>query len=187
MDLAMADEMGLIEEKIEGERVYQGRILDLEVDRVRLPSGSETLREVVRHRGAAVVLPLHPDGLIVLVNQFRYPTGEVLLELPAGKIDPEESARVCAERELEEETGWRAGAIHELGAFYTTPGFSDEGLHAFVATHLRTAEDVMADPDEAIELVTLTVEDTLAAARDGTIRDAKTLAVLLLAKLQGWI
>ena len=183
----MADEMGLWEEKIGGERVYQGRILDLEVDRVRLSNGTETSREVVRHRGAAVVLPLHPDGLIVLVNQFRYPTGEVLLELPAGKLDSGESARECAARELEEETGWRAGAIHELGAFYTSPGFTDELLHAFVATHLRTAEDVMADPDEVIELVTLTVDETLAAARDGTIKDGKTLAALLLAKLQGWL
>ena len=185
--VAMADEVGLWEERIEGERVYQGKILDLEVDRVRLPSGVETTREVVRHKGAAVVLPLHPDGCVVLVNQYRYPTGEVLLELPAGKLDPGESARDCAARELEEETGWRAGAIHELGAFFTTPGFSDEILHAFVATHLEPAEDVKADPDERIEVVTLSLEEALAAAREGGIRDGKTLAVLLLAQLRGWI
>lgn len=179
--------MGLFEERIGGERVYEGKILDLEVDRVRLPSGTETSREVVRHKGAAVVLPIHSDGFLVLVNQYRYPTGEVLMELPAGKLEPGEPARDCAARELEEETGWRAGAIHELGAFFTTPGFSDEILHAFVATHLEPAEDVQTDPDEVLEVVTLSLEEALAAAREGGIRDGKTLAVLLLAQLRGWI
>jgi ADP-ribose pyrophosphatase len=183
----MIEDHVLREEKVAGERVYEGKILDLEIDRVRLPNGVETTREVVRHRGAAVVLPLLEDGLVVFVNQYRYPTGEALLELPAGKLDPDESPRACAARELEEETGWQAGAIHALGVFYTTPGFSDELLHAFVATHLTNSDEVTPDPDEAIELVNLTVEETLAAARDGTIRDGKTLAALLLAQLHGWM
>ncbi len=183
----MIDYDGLWEERVAGERVYKGAILDLDVDTVRLPNGSQTVREVVRHRGAAVILPLLEDGLVVLVNQYRYPTGDTLLELPAGKLDADESPRDCAARELEEETGWQAGAIHELGVFFSSPGFSDEELHAFVATHLRNSDEVVPDPDEAIELVTLTIEETLAAARDGTIRDGKTLAVLLLAKLRGWL
>lgn len=183
----MTENNGLWEKRLAGERVYEGKILDLEIDRVRLPNGVETTREVVRHRGAAVVLPLHEDGLVVLVNQYRYATGEALLELPAGKLDADESPRECAARELEEETGWQAGAIHPLGVFYTTPGFSDELLHAFVATHLSNSDEVTPDPDEAIELVNLTVEETLAAARDGTIRDGKTLAALLLAQLHGWV
>jgi ADP-ribose pyrophosphatase len=113
--------------------------------------------------------------------------GEVLLELPAGKLDPGEIPVECAGRELAEETGWKAVEIHELGSFFTTPGFTDEVLHAFVATPLEPAPEVAQDPDEAIEIVTMTVEEALAACRDGTIRDSKTIATLLLAQLHGWI
>ena len=176
----------LREEKTGGERIYKGRILDFEVDRVRLPSGAEAQREVVRHKGAVVVLPLHEDGRVELVRQYRYPPDEILLELPAGKLDSGEKPGECARRELAEETGWRATEIHELGSFFTTPGFSDEILHAFVATGLAPAPDVVPDPDEAIEIVTMTVDEALEACRDGRIRDSKTLAVLLLARLHGW-
>ncbi len=93
----------------------------------------------------------------------------------------------CAARELAEETGWRAGEIHDLGSFFTTPGFTDEVLHAFVATGLEPAPDIEADPDEAIEIVTMTVEEALEACRDGRIRDGKTLATFLLAQLNGYI
>jgi len=177
----------LLEKKIEGERVYEGKILDLEVDRVQLPNGTETLREVVRHKGAVVVLPLHEDRRVELVRQYRYPTETVVLELPAGKLDPGEEPVECAGRELAEETGWKLVEIHELGSFFTTPGFTDEVLHAFIATPLEPAPDVAQDPDEAIEIVTMTVEEALAACRDGTIRDSKTLATLFLAQLHGWI
>ncbi len=177
----------LREEKTSGERIYQGRILNLEVDRVRLPNGGEAEREVVRHKGAVVVLPLHENGRVELVRQYRYPPDEILLELPAGKLDSGEKPSECALRELAEETGWRAGEIHELGSFFTTPGFSDEVLHAFVATGLEPALDVEPDPDEAIEIVTMTVDETLEACRDGHIRDSKTLATLLLARLHGWL
>ena len=182
------DEVGDLREiRISGHRVYEGRILDLEVDRVLLPSGAETTREVVRHRGAVVVLPLHEDRRVELVRQYRYPMEAVLLELPAGKLDPGEEPRECAGRELAEETGWKPVEIHELGSFFTTPGFTDEVLHAFVATPLAPAPDVAQDPDEAIENVSMTVEEALRACRDGTIRDGKTIATLLLAQLHGWI
>ena len=183
----MDQDQRLREDKIAGERVYKGRILDLEIDRVRMPSGNEALREVVRHKGAVVVLPLHENGRVELVRQYRYPPDEILLELPAGKLDPGEQPRECAMRELAEETGWRAGEIHSLGSFFTTPGFSDEVLHAFVATGLEPASDVEPDPDEAIEIVTMTVDETLDACLDGRVRDCKTLAVLLLARLHGWM
>jgi len=175
------------EKKIGGECVYKGRILDLEVDRVRLPNGTETLREVVRHKGAVVVLPLHEDRKIEFVRQYRYPMGEVVLELPAGKLDPGEGPVECAGRELAEETGWKPVEIHELGSFFTTPGFTDEVLHAFIATPLVPAPEVIPDPDEAIEIVTMTVEDALDACRDGTIQDSKTIATLFLAQLHGWL
>lgn len=181
----MDQDQRLCEDKIAGERIYTGRILDLEVDRVRMPSGNEALREVVRHKGAVVVLPLHENGHVELVRQYRYPPDEILLELPAGKLDLGESPDECARRELAEETGWRATEIHELGSFYTTPGFSDEVLHAFVATGLEPAPDAKPDPDEEIEIVTMTIDELLDACRDGRIRDGKTLAVLLLAQLQG--
>jgi ADP-ribose pyrophosphatase len=177
----------LMEKKIGGERVYKGRILDLEVDRVQLPSGGECLREVIRHKGAVVVLPLHEDRRVEMVRQYRYPTGEVVLELPAGKLDPGEEPVECASRELAEETGWKPVEIRELGSFFTTPGFSDEVLYAFIATPLERAPDVVQDPDEAIEIVTMTVEEALDACRDGTIRDSKTIATLFLAQLNGLI
>ena len=121
----MGDEdSDLREEKIDGKTVYAGRILDLEVDRVLLPNGGEAFREVVRHPGAVVVLPLLPDGRVVFVRQHRYPTDEVLIELPAGKLDSGEEPSVCAGRELEEETGWRAAdhqgpglVLHHAGFF----------------------------------------------------------------------
>ena len=129
----------------------------------------------------------HGDGRVVLVKQFRYPSREILLELPAGKIDPGESPAECIGRELAEETGWRAAGIHELGSFLTTPGFSDEVLHAFVATALQPAPDITPDPDEAIEIVTMDVGEAMAACRNGQIRDGKTLATFFLAQLNGWI
>lgn len=181
------DHRELREEKIDGERVYAGRILDLEVDRVRLPNGGLALREVVRHCGAVVILPLLPDGRIVLVRQHRYPTDEVLLELPAGKLDPGESPADCARRELEEETGWRAEETRPLGCFYTSPGFTDEVLHAYLATGLESASDHTPDPDEAIEVVTMTVAEADAACVDGGIRDSKTIATLFQARLNGFI
>jgi len=177
----------LLEKKIDGKRIYEGRILDLEVDRVSLPSGGEATRELVRHKGAVVVLPLHEDRRVEFVRQHRYPTGEVLLELPAGKLDPGEEPISCAGRELAEETGWKPVEIHELGAFFTTPGFTDEVLHAFIATPLEQSPEVAQDPDEAIEIVTMTVDEALDACRDGTIRDSKTLATFLLAQLHGFI
>jgi len=183
----MGQDDRLLEQKIDGERVYEGNILDLEVDRVLLASGNEATREVVRHKGAVVVLPIHDDRRIELVRQYRYPMGEVLLELPAGKLDPGEEPMDCAARELAEETAWKPVEIHELGSFFTTPGFTDEVLHAFIATPLEPAPDIAQDPDEAIDNITMTVEEALAACRDGTIRDSKTIATLFLAQLKGWI
>jgi ADP-ribose pyrophosphatase len=184
---AMGQEDRLMEQKIDGERLYEGKILDLEVDRVLLANGSETTREVIRHKGAVVVLPLHDDGRVELVRQYRYPMQEVLLELPAGKLDPGEEPVDCAARELAEETGWKPVEMHELGSFFTTPGFSDEVLRAFIATPLEPAPEVAQDPDEAIEIVTMSVEEALEACRSGEIRDSKTIATLFLAQLHGWI
>jgi ADP-ribose pyrophosphatase len=175
------------EVRIDGEVVYDGRILRLEVDRVRLPSGREVVREVVRHRGAAVVVPVDRDGSLLLVRQFRYPTGEALLELPAGKLDGGEGAVACAGRELVEETGMAAGELVELGWFYTTPGFSDERIGVVLARDLTAVEGAELDPDEVESVVRLRLEEIFEQAADGRIRDAKTLAALLLARTRGYL
>ena len=176
------------EVRLGGERVYSGRVVTLEVDRVCLPDGSQSVREVIRHRGAAVILPILDGGRVLLVRQFRYPTGEELLELPAGTLEPGEEPRRCAARELVEETGWRAESLRDLGIFYSTPGFTDERLHAVLATGLQRVEDGPAgDADESIEVVEMDVEDVLSLARGGRIHDSKTLATILLARLQALI
>ncbi len=172
------------ETRIDGRTVYDGRILRLEVDRVRLGSGDESVREVVRHNGAVVVLPVAADGSVVLVRQYRYPTGEYLLEAPAGKLDVAgESPADCAARELTEETGLAAGSLRPLGEFYTAPGFTDELLRCFLATELRPVIGAVPDADEIEQVVRLTPAELGEAIRTNRIRDAKTLAIVLLARV----
>jgi ADP-ribose pyrophosphatase len=177
----------MAERKLDSRRLYDGHVVALEVDRVRLADGNESRREVVRHAGAAVLLPITEDGRILFVRQFRYATGEELLELPAGTLETGESPRDCAARELQEETGRRAHRLDDLGSFFSTPGFSDELLHAFVATGLEPATAARPDPDESIAVDSLGFGEALAAVRDGGIRDAKTIATLFLARLHGLI
>jgi ADP-ribose pyrophosphatase len=173
------------EERLDGDRVYSGRVVRLEVDRVRLPGGAHSVREVVRHRGAAVVLPVLDDGRVVLVRQYRYPVGEELLELPAGTLEDGEDPLECAARELAEETGYGAGTVTVLGRFYAAPGYTDEALVAVLATGLAPARGAAPDPDEIIETVTLRPDELLRLIEAGEIRDSKTLATVLLAQLHG--
>ncbi len=175
------DDGRLREERLDGEVVYDGRIVRLEVDHVRLANGHETVREVIRHSGAVVVLPLHADGSVTLVRQFRYPVGRVLLELPAGKLDrPGEEPLECARRELAEETGLKASSWRRLGSFYTTPGFTDEIIHAFAAEGVERDASATPEDDEVLEPVTLAMDELEAMAAHGEILDAKTLATLAL-------
>jgi ADP-ribose pyrophosphatase len=173
------------ESRLGGERVYSGRVVVLEVDRVGLPNGAESVREVIRHRGAAVVLPLLDDGRVVLVRQYRYPVGESLLELPAGTLEPAEDPMDCAARELAEETGFRARALSPLGRFYSAPGYTDETLHAVLATGLERTAGADPDHDEFIETELVSPGDVLRRVASGEIRDAKTIATLMLAQLHG--
>jgi len=168
------------EVRIGGRRVYEGRVVTLEVDSVRVPSGREATREVIRHLGAAVMLPIAEDGRVVFVRQFRYPTGSELLELPAGKLESGEDPAVCACRELAEEIGFSPATLKPLGCFYTAPGFTDELLWAFLATGLEQVPGFESDPDEILEVVALTPNEIRQAVRAGGIRDAKTLATLYL-------
>ncbi|NUQ00396.1 MAG: NUDIX hydrolase [Armatimonadetes bacterium] len=173
----------LRETRIDGERVYDGQVVKLEVDRVRLPDGRESVREVVRHPGAVMVVPLTDDGRVVMVRQHRYCTGEALLELPAGTLEPGEEPLACAQRELVEETGYQARDWRHLASFYTTPGFTDELIHCYLASGITLGERAGGDEDELIELAMLPLSSAQTLARRGEIRDAKTMVGLLLTKV----
>jgi 23S rRNA pseudouridine1911/1915/1917 synthase len=160
-------------------RVYDGRVISLDVDQVSEPGGVEGTREVVRQSGSVATLPVQADGRIVLVRQYRYAVDEHVWELPAGRRDPHETPEAGARRELEEEVGLRAGSLEPLLVFWTTPGFCDEVMHLFRATDL---EPVPARPeaDERIEQATVTLAEALAMVRRGEVREGKTLVALLL-------
>lgn len=160
-------------------RVHAGKVLDLDVDDVVEPGGISGTREVVRQRGSVAALPVHEDGRVVLVRQYRYAVDSLVWELPAGRRDPGETPEEGARRELEEEVGLRAGALEPLLVFWTTPGFCDEVMHLFRATQLERVPP-RPEADERIEPATLTLDDALAMMRRGEIREGKTVVALLL-------
>lgn len=158
--------------------VYSGRVLEVGVDRLRLPDGATTELEIIRHSGASVVVPVTADDEVLLVRQYRYATGGWLLEAPAGKLAAGEAPEACARRELEEETGWRAGRLDGLGAIWASPGFTDERLHLFLARDLEPGTQAL----EEAELLTVErrpLAEAVAMARDGRIADAKSVCALL--------
>ncbi len=167
------------EERLSGERTWAGRLIAVDVDRVRLTDGSEAVREVVRHPGAVVIVARDRDNRILLVSQFRYAVGRMLLELPAGTLGAGEEPPACARRELAEETGFAARRWTTLARFYSAPGFCDEQLHCFLAEDLSPI-GANADPDERIEVVALSLDRALELIDGGGIRDAKTISGLLL-------
>lgn len=168
------------EETVESEFVYRGRIINLRLDKVRLSDGRETLREIVEHPGAAAVVPILPDGKVVLVRQYRKAVEEVLLEIPAGKLEEGESPEVCVMRELEEETGFRAGKIRRILEYFPSPGFSDECIHLFEATELQEGRKNL-QPDELMETVSLSVSEIAKLIKEGKIKDSKTIIGVLTA------
>ena len=169
--------------------LYTGRYMTFEVDRLARDDGSESLRDVVVHPGAVVVAPLDSAGHLLLVTQYRVPCGGAMLELPAGTLDTHdgvvEDPLVAAHRELEEETGYRAGSMERIGGFWSAPGFSTEYLTVYLATDLRAAGESRLDPDEDENLLLsrLPWRDAVAAVEGGVIEDAKSVAgILLLAR-----
>lgn len=143
------------------------------------PDGREQAREIIRHPGAAVVLPLLDDGRIVLIDNFRPPAARRLLELPAGTLDADEAPIDAARRELAEETGYRAGSLEPLARFYSSPGILDEVMHLFVATRLEAGSPDLQEGED-IRNVLVSWDEALAMVADGRIEDAKTLVALLL-------
>jgi ADP-ribose pyrophosphatase len=176
--------MELKEQRVSGETVYSGKIVQVTVDKALLPNGRLATREVVRHPGGVAILALDTDNTVTLVRQYRYPIDQLLLELPAGKLDhgAEEDRLLGAQRELSEETGLEAAEWTYLGCILASPGFCDEALHMYLARDLRRAAQ-HPDEDEFLELVTMPFDTLAEQAMDGTITDAKTVATVLKVKV----
>ena len=172
------------ERLIDSERVFDGRIIQVHVDSVQLPNGRRTTREVVEHADVVVIAPIDADDNVILVRQYRYAVGEALLEAPAGKVEESEPPDDCAQRELQEETGYKAGDLRSLGGFWMSPGFCSEYMYAYVAREL-TPSKLEADDDENIVVERVPLSRVPDMIRSGEIRDAKSVAVLLMATCLG--
>jgi len=173
------------ESKLSSRRVYAGRVLNVDLDTVRFPNGTTGELEMVRHPGASAVLPFvsdpsRDDPQILLIKQYRYAAEEFIYEIPAGKLDGGEDPRVCAERELREETGCTAERIEHLYTFYTTPGFTDERIHAFMATGLQHGA-AAHEKDEFMSLETVPLSRAIELIRSGELKDAKSALTILYA------
>jgi ADP-ribose diphosphatase len=171
--------------RIASRRVYTGKVLNVDIDTVRFPDGSTGELEIVRHSGASAVVPFlsdpgGDDPQVLLIRQYRYAAESYLYELPAGRLDPGEDPADCARRELAEETGCTAERIEHLYTTYTTPGFTDERIHVFMAVGL-THGTARREKDEFLEVETMPLSRALELIRDGEISDAKTALGLLYA------
>ncbi|TGE37784.1 NUDIX hydrolase [Desulfosporosinus fructosivorans] len=173
------EELDQHEERIRGEVIFKGRLLCVERDTVRLPNGLTSSREVVRHPGAVGIIALM-DQQVLLVRQYRYAIAQKTLEIPAGKLDPQETPVDCAVRELREETGYR-GTMEHISTFYTTPGFSDEVMHLFLAQDL-VWDPLAQDEDEFIEVERIPWDEAVQRAQHNDFKDAKTVLGILLVK-----
>jgi ADP-ribose pyrophosphatase len=171
----------MTEQTLAARTVFQGRALQIDVLDVALPDGRRTTREVVRHRGAVVVLAERPDGRFVLVRQYRKAVEEALLEAVAGSLEPGEAPEAAARRELEEETGYVAAELRPLGAVAACPGYSEERQHLFHARVGPSPGATRPDHDENVAAAVLTRGEIEAAIDRGELKDSKTLAIWYLA------
>ncbi len=163
------------------ERIYEGRILNLRVDQIRTPTGMEALREIVENGAAVAVVAVDDQQQVVLVKQYRHAMRNLVIEIPAGKLDGNEEPLAGAQRELREETGFRAGRIEQLGSFYPAPAWSTELVHLYLATALMPGP-MNLDADETIELLHVPLDEAIQMIQSGAIFDGKTMAALLLAQ-----
>lgn len=163
--------------------IYKGKVVVLNVDRVTLPNGATVDLEVIRHPGAAAIVPMKDDGTVILIRQFRHAVGGFIYEIPAGKLHPGEDPHDCAARELEEEIGYRATSFELLTSIFTAPGFVDEVIHIYKGTGLTKGRQKL-DHDEVLNVVELPIEKAIAQIQDGTIRDGKTIVGLQAVYLQ---
>lgn len=175
--------MDMIEKTLSSEYIYKGKILNLRRDKVEIPgaNGKTSTREVVEHKGAVAIVAIDSMGRVILEKQFRKAAEEILIEIPAGKLEGEEEPESCALRELEEETGFIPGNIRHLTTIYSSPGFTNEKIHIYMATDL-TKGSVHPDEDERIDLIYVSLNEAIDMINNGDIRDAKTVVGILTAK-----
>ena len=180
--------MELIEKKLDREEIYNGVVLHVVRDKVSLPNGRVTYREMCLHMGAVAVVPLTKEGEVIMVRQFRYAHDRVFLEIPAGKLDKKDESPIeAAKRELREETGAVAAKYTDLGALDTTPALINEKIYLYLAEDIEIGER-HPDPDEFIEVETIPLEKLIDMVMNGEIRDAKTqIAILKVARLKKMI
>ncbi|AKJ28442.1 NUDIX domain-containing protein [Caldimonas brevitalea] len=178
MTPAAEEDSHLAELCVETQQVYRGHFLDVRRDKIALPDGATSHREYIVHPGAVMIVPLLDDGRLVLERQFRYPLGQVMIEFPAGKLDAGEPGRQCAERELLEETGYRAREWAYAGVLHNAIAYSNEGIEIWFARGL-VAGDKQLDDGEFLEVITATPEQLDDWIRDGRVTDAKTMIGLL--------
>ena len=174
---------------ISSERLHTGRIVNLDRDTIRFPDGSTGRLEMIRHPGASAVVPLldpatDPDPRVLLIRQFRHAAEDFIWEIPAGRLDPGESPEACAARELEEEAGMVAGRLERLTTIYTTPGFTDERIHLFLATGLREGAQAR-ESDEFMEVEVKRWSEVMQLVRGGGIVDGKTMVSLMFVQCFG--
>lgn len=166
-------------------REYNGRVISLDIDTVRFPDGSQGEMEMVRHPGASAIVPFlsdprGPDPQLLLIRQYRYAALDFLYEIPAGRLEPDEAPEACARRELQEETGCTAGTLEHMHTMFTTPGFTDEKIHLFLAFDLTRGAS-QTEADEFISVEVMSLSRALDLIREGAIKDAKTALGILYA------
>lgn len=166
--------MDLTEKTIETREIFSGRIIKVRVDTVSLPDGQQSTREVVEHAGAVAVVALDNDHNIIMVRQYRKPVEMVLMEIPAGTMEKDEDPLLCAQRELREETGFSADHWERILSYYSTPGFTDEYLHIYLATGL-TGGEIDLDQDEFVEIVPIPLKEAWRMILAGEIEDGKSI------------
>ncbi len=175
----MTDEE-LTEIEISSENIFDGVLLHVKRDYVKLPNGKTSVREWITHPGASAVIPYFEDGTILLVKQYRYPIKKVTYEIPAGKMDVKgEDPIECAKRELSEETGYCAESYHKLSSIATTVGFTNEIIHIYVAEKLKSGAQ-HTDEDEFINVVRVSLKDAVKMVNEGEIYDAKSVTAILM-------
>lgn len=174
--------MDLVERTVDSQTLFQGKIVKVLLDQAELPNGKLATREVVLHPGGVAILPIDETGMVTLVQQYRYPFHQVLLELPAGKLDQGEAHMAAAIRELEEETGYQAEKLTYMGCILASPGFCNERLHMYLAQGL-TERESHPDDDEFLNVVKMPFDQLVEQVMNGTIEDAKTVAATLKAKV----
>ena len=175
--------MKLTETTLSSRQIYKGRVVHLFEDIVKLENGKQSFREVVKHPGGVCVLAITDDNKVVMVRQFRYAQKATLLEIPAGKLEPDEDPKLCGIRELEEETGYKADSFEFFGKVVPTPAYVGEVIHIYIARGLKKAVQNL-DDNEFLEVLEIPFEEAVRMALDGEIPDAKTQVALFKAKIE---